>query len=82
MCFLESFKSFIGSRLPVECNSLFQQIGDGNNDAAIISDKTSIEVGEPEEGLNVQYASRCRPGENRVNFDRVHTDPFWRDDVA
>src|SRR5437773_6353850 len=81
-CFLESFESFVGGRIPAERNGLFQQIGDGNNDAAIISNKTSIEVGEPEEGLNVQYASRCRPGENRVNFDRVHADPFRRDDVA
>ena len=53
-------ESFVGGRIPAERNGLFQQIGDGNNDVAIISDKTSIEVGEPEEGLNVQYASRCR----------------------
>ena len=49
---------------------------------AIISDKMSIEVGKSEEGLNVQNASRGRPGENQVNFGRVHADPFQRNDVA
>ena len=66
----------IGSGAPVEGDSLLQQVGDRNDDVAVAFNKSSIEIGKSNEGLDVQNARRGGPRENRVDFGRVHMNTF------
>ena len=78
---LESFEDVIGDDVSVEGNILLQQIGDRNNDMIVVFNESSIEIGEFDKGLNVQNASRNGPGENRIDFGRVHANPFRCDNI-
>ena len=60
----------------MEDDSLLQQIDDRNDNVVVAFNKSSIEIGESNEDLNVQNARRGGPGENRIDFGRVHMNLF------
>ena len=59
----------------VKYNIFASQIHHGATNNSVVFNKMSIEVAEPEEGMDLLDIHRLRPLQNSINFFRVHFDP-------
>src|SRR3954452_304004 len=75
---LQILKRFPALRGKVPWSILARKTSEGNDDAGVILDESTIEVGEPKEGLDVADFSGFRPVLDRFDFGRVHSKSVRR----
>jgi hypothetical protein len=70
-----SFKCFKGEATiirEIPRGILSGEAGEGYNDVRVIKDKTSVEIGKPEEGLNVLYFPGLGPVDDGLDLFGRH----------
>ena len=66
--FFKSFEDMIDDNVSMKDDIFLQQIDNKNDDMIIIFNKSSIEISEFNEDLNVQNANRNESEENEIDF--------------
>ena len=58
------------------------EMGEWNGDFGVFWNKTLIEIGKAQEGLDVFDLWGFRPILNDLDFVRGHSEATWREDIA
>ena len=79
---LESLESTHAVWGEIPRSGLLGQSSERDRDLRVIVDKSTIEIGEAEEGLDVSNIPRLGPREDRLDLLGVHADAVGADDIA
>ena len=68
----EGVKGGLARRRPVPGEVLLGKVEEGASDVGVVGDESTVEVGEPEERVNIFHLGRHRPVCDAVELDGVH----------
>ena len=66
----------------VPSSTFTSEMGEWNGDFGVFQNKTPIEIGEAQEGLDVFDFSGLGPILNDLDFFRSHSEAIQREDIA